>query len=225
MKKLLLGLLGLLLVGILAGFGIGWLLQQAQPPAERIPIVVEEELPEREVQLYFADPLGRYLVAEARMIRGCEDDRDCIRSVLEALRAGSRQELLPVMPSQTGILEIELENDLVRVNFSRQLSDFHPGGSLSELLTIYSLSNSLSENFPYLRQLQILVDGQVQQTLKGHARIDQPVYADFSYSRPPEAGPMPDLPEQAGLPGLETERDTLIETEGVSEDEQLPASN
>lgn len=197
MKKILLILLGLLLVGVLAGYGIGWLLQQRQTaPTERIPIAVEEELPEREVQLYFADPEGTFLQPETRTIKGCEDDRDCIRSLLEALRAGSQQGLLPVLPSETGILDIELENDLVRVDFSHHLSDFHPGGSLSELLTVYSLSNSLCENFPYLRQLQILIDGQVKQTLKGHVRIDQPVYADFSYTRPPQPGPEP-KPEDA----------------------------
>jgi len=191
MKKILLGTLGVLLLGVIVGYLAGWFMQQAQPPAERIPIVLEEELPEREVQLYFVEPEGRFLQPEARLIAGCEEDSDCIRSMLEALRAGSQQGLLPVLPSETGILEIELENDLVRINFSRHLSDFHPGGSLSELLTVYSLSNSLSENFPYLRQALILIDGQVQQTLKGHVRIDQPVYADFSYSHPPQSGSLP----------------------------------
>lgn len=205
MKKILLLLLGLLLVGVLAGYGIGWLLQQSQPPAERIPIVVNDELPEREVQLYFADQRGTYLLPETRIITGCEDDRDCIRNLLEALRSGSQQNLLPVLPPQTGILEIELENDLVRVNFSKHLQDFHPGGSLSELLTVYSLANSLSENFSYVRQLQILIDGQVQRTLKGHARIDQPIYADFSYSHPAQTGPVPDTvePEMDPLPGTD----------------------
>ena len=195
MKKILLGLFGLLLLGVLVGYAVGWFLQQAQPPAERIPIVVDEVLPEREVQLYFSDPQGGFLMPEARLIAGCDDDHDCVRSMLEALRNGSQQELLPVLPEETGILEIELENDLVRINFSRHLSDFHPGGSLSELLTVYSLANSLSENFPYLRQVQILINGQVQQTLKGHVRIDQPVYADFSYTRPPTTGPLPEKEE------------------------------
>ena len=217
MKKILLGLLGLLLIGVLAGYAISWYLQQAQQPAKRIPIVVEEQLPDREVQLYFADPQGNYLLPETRMIAGCDDDRDCIRSLVEALRSGpQQQELLPVLPTETGILDIQLENDLVRINFSHQLVDFHPGGSLSELLTVYSLVNSLSENFPYLRQLQILIDGQVQQTLKGHVRIDQPVYADFSYSRPPQSGPLPEAADDKELP---------TETKEVTGDEQIPAGN
>ncbi len=81
-----------------------------------------------------------------------------------------------------------MENDLVRINFSRHLVDHHPGGSLSELLTVYSLMNSLSESFPYLRQMQILVDGEIRQTLKGHVRIDLPVYVDFTLTQAPDTG-------------------------------------
>jgi Sporulation and spore germination len=200
MKKLLLGLLGLLVVGIAAGYGIGWYLHHSQQKVERIPIVVEPEQPPREVQLYFADPQGRYLVPELRQIPGCDADQDCMRSLVEALRSGSQQGNLPVLPKSANLIGVELENDLVRLNFSRQLIDHHPGGTLSELLTVYSLANSLVENFSYLRQVQILIDGQIQQTLKGHVRIDQPVFADFSYNRPPLAGPVPVDESQEGKP-------------------------
>lgn len=189
MKKLLLGLAGLLVVAILAGYGIGWYLQRGERAVARLPIIVESALPQRAVQLYFADPQGTYLLPELREIPGCDDDRDCIGSLLQELISGPQQGGLPVLPASARVLGIELENDLVQVNFSRQLVDLHPGGSLSELLTVYGLANSLAENFSYLRQLQILIDGQPQATLKGHVRIDQPVYADFSYSRPPLPGP------------------------------------
>lgn len=189
MKNILLILVGLLAIGILAGYGIGWFVQQDKKPAKRIPIVVEADLPPRSVQLYFADPLGHYLIPEMRQIPGCDDDRDCIAAMLQELTGASQQGGLPVLPELTKVLGIEVENDLVRINFSRQLVDYHPGGSLSELLTVYSLVNGLADNFPYLRQLQILVDGKIEQTLKGHVRIDQPVYADFSFSRPPQTVP------------------------------------
>jgi len=191
MKKILLGLLVLLVVGICAGYGIGWYLQRSQPAAERIPIVIEPDLPPREIQLYFTDPGGTYLVPELRQIPGCDADQDCMRSLFEELRKGSQQGNLPVLPEDAVLHGVELENDLVRLNVSQQLVDHLPGGSLSELLTVYSLVNSLVENFSYLRQVQILVDGQVRQTLKGHVRIDQPIFADFSFSHPPLTGPEP----------------------------------
>ncbi len=189
MKKLMLTLVGLLAFGILAGYGIGWYMQQGKQSTKRLPIVVEAELPSRSVELYFADPQGGYLQPELRQIPGCEEDRDCISALLQELIGGPQQGGLPVLPKSARVFAVELENDLVRVNFSRHLVDLHPGGSLSELLTVYSLVNSLAENFSYLRQLQILIDGEIIPTLKGHVRIDQPIYADFRYSRPPLTGP------------------------------------
>ncbi len=189
MKKPLLGLLGLIVVGLLVGYGVGWYFQQSQEVGEEVRVVIADQLPDREIQLYFADPTESFLVAEAYVIPGCDADQDCILSLLNGLIAGSQQGNLPVLPKETKVLDVEVENDLARVNFSRQLADLHPGGSLVELLSIYSLANSLNENFPYIRQLQIVIEGEVRQTLKGHARIDQPIYANFNFSKPPLSGP------------------------------------
>lgn len=192
MKKLLLGLLVVIVAGALIGYGVGWYFQQSQEVGEEVRVVIAEQLPPREIQLYFTDPQGAFLVSETYEITGCDEDRDCIHSLLTGLINGSQHENLPVLPKETKILAVEVGNDLVQVNFSRHLVDFHPGGSLTELLSIYSLVNSLNENFPYIRQLQILIEGEVQKTLKGHARIDQPIYADFSFSEPPLTGSVPE---------------------------------
>ncbi len=136
----------------------------------------------RDVVLYFADPLGLYLVSEERQIAGCNDERQCIAQTIEALAAGSLR-LQPVIPARTRVLGAEIEDDLARVNFSRELVDLHPGGSLSELLTVYGLTNTLAVNFPYLRRLQIMIDGKKEETLKGHVDISHPIKAEFRYSR------------------------------------------
>ncbi len=185
MNKVLIGLLSVLVTGVLLGYGVSWYLQQDQNSTEEVRIAITKEVPMREVQLYFTAPEGTFLVPEPQDIPMCDVDRDCINSLLVSLINGSQQGNSPVLPKETKILGIEVENDLVRVDFSRQLVDFHPGGSLTELLSIYSIANSLSESFPYIRQIQILVAGEVRQTLKGHVRIDQPIYANFSYNNPP----------------------------------------
>ncbi len=184
MKKLLIGVFLVLLTGILLGYGASWFLQQDQNSAEEVRVAIVKEVPVREVQLYFVAPEGTFLVPEPFDIPACDADRDCINSLLISLINGSQQGNLPVLPKETKVLDVEIENDLVRVNFSRQLVDFHPGGSLIELFSVYSLANSISENFPYVRQVQILIEGEVRQTLKGHVRIDQPIYANFSYNEP-----------------------------------------
>lgn len=188
MKKIFLSLTLVLVVGIVVGYMIGWVLQDSQDELMQTPGFIEEPLVKREVALYFAEPRGRYLLRVTDGISGCEDDRDCVRALLERLIAGPQGKAVRVLPATTLIKGVELDNDLVRINFSRHLVDHHPGGSLTELLTIYSLINSLSESFPYLRQLQILVEGEVRPTLKGHVRIDHPVYADYALTQPPGLG-------------------------------------
>ena len=185
MKKTIFGLLGVLLFGVVAGYGVSWLLQQPEPTLKTAPAPIAEVQPTREIQLYFTAPTGDYLVPEPYIIPACDTDIACVASLLNGLIAGSQQGNVAVLPAQTKVLAVKLDNDLVQIDFSQQLIDFFAGGSLSELLSIYSIANSLNENFPYIRQLQITVEGENIHTLKGHVRIDQPIYADFSFSQLP----------------------------------------
>lgn len=185
MKRAFFILAAVLIIGIALGYILGWVFQASRDEVAPVPELIEETLAEREVTLYFAEPRGRYLARETAIISDCEDDRDCVRALLEQLINGPQGDNVRVLPAATRIEGVELENDLVRINFSRHLVDHHPGGSMTELLSIYSLINSLSESFPYLRQMQILVEGEVRQTLKGHVRIDHPVYVDYTLTEPP----------------------------------------
>jgi hypothetical protein len=74
---------------------------------------------------------------------------------------------------------------VVIADFSRELASHHPGGSLTELMTVYALADTMAANFPHLRQLTILLEGKAVETLKGHLALGQPIVADFQYSRPP----------------------------------------
>jgi len=214
MKKMLLGLALVLLAGILLGYGIGWLFQYSDDEVAQVLEFIEEAPAERQVTLYFAEPQGRFLLSETAGISDCQDDRDCVRGLLERLIAGPQGEAVRVIPVTTRVEGVELENDLVRINFSRHLVDHHPGGSMSELLTIHSLINSLSESFPYLRQMQILVEGEVRQTLKGHVRIDHPVYAEYALTQAPRLATGSDEPMHEEQDYREIER--LIEEAGKS---------
>ncbi|ALC15441.1 hypothetical protein DSOUD_0653 [Desulfuromonas soudanensis] len=143
----------------------------------------------REVVLYFGSADGSHLVPEGREIEDCLEERACLMETVRALIAGPVGDLTPVFPSHAVLLDIVEEGGTAQVDFSGDLVTGHPGGSISELLTIYSLANTLSENFPYVRQVQILVDGAPIETLKGHVDLREPVKADFTYGRPSQGTP------------------------------------
>lgn len=67
------------------------------------------------------------------------------------------------------------------------ISAAHPGGSLTELLTVYAIVNAVTANLPAVQRVQILVDGKEVDTIAGHVDIRQPLLRDTSLVRAQEA--------------------------------------
>jgi hypothetical protein len=153
-----------------------------------IPSAIDQAEPVglRDVVLYFGDPAGVALAAETREISGCQDGQACLETTLQALIDGPIGDLVPIIPAPTRLLSVTEQDGLATVDFSRELISAHPGGSVSELFTAYGLVNTLVENFPHIRQLRILVEGEAVTSFKGHIDLRQPISADFRFSRQPE---------------------------------------
>ena len=66
------------------------------------------------------------------------------------------------------------------VDFSRDLQTKHPGGSGGELLTIYSIVDTLTTNFDQIHQVKILVEGSEVLTLAGHIDTRHPFRPRYS---------------------------------------------
>jgi len=60
---------------------------------------------------------------------------------------------------------------LAIVNLRGTFADHHPSGIEPESLTIQSILATLHANFPRIRQVRFLVDGQPRDTLNGHADL------------------------------------------------------
>ena len=67
------------------------------------------------------------------------------------------------------------------VDFSAELSTKHTGGSLDELLTVYSIVNALTMNLPAVTSVQVLVDGKEVDTLVGHVDLRRPLTKNVSW--------------------------------------------
>lgn len=186
------GLIGFLLIG-------GWLLldawQPAAPPQETEPPVAEDALP-REVTLYFSTPDGGRLMAETGFIEACRHDEECLRAVVSALIDGPGENGVAVLPAESRLLDLELRDSLVMLNFDQSFVSGHPGGTQSELLTVYALANTLAVNFPHIRQVDFRVAGQPLETIKGHVDLRQPIVPDFSLVEESglAIGELPDIP-------------------------------
>jgi len=67
------------------------------------------------------------------------------------------------------------------------ISAGHPGGSLTELLTVHAIVNAVTANLPAVQRVQILVDGKEVDTIAGHVDIRRPLARDTSLIREGEA--------------------------------------
>jgi len=84
--------------------------------------------------------------------------------------------LVSAVPPGTTLRAVYLtERGDAYVDLSREAVTAHPGGTLSELLTVYTIVDALTVNLPAVHSVQILVDGKEVETLAGHVDLRQPL--------------------------------------------------
>jgi len=172
---------------ILIGIGLSMLflfhreiLNTFKPWFEKRKVVREKKM----VTLYFSDSEGEYLVGEKREILKKREAREEAEETITELIKGPKGKLIPTLPLRTKLLSLQLdERGLAKVNFNRALSKDHPGGSSAEVMTVYSIVNSLTLNFPRIRRVQILIEGEVGASIAGHLSLDQPVSPNLDLVR------------------------------------------
>jgi len=142
------------------------------PLFEKLGFVKER----REIVLYFTDQDGEYLIGEKRRIIKKEVPKEEAIEVMDELIKGPKGKLIPTLPPRTKCLNFKIdERGAAIINFNRALSKEHPGGSSAEILTVYSIVNSLAQNFPQIKQVQILIDGKPVETIAGHLSLRQSI--------------------------------------------------
>ena len=67
------------------------------------------------------------------------------------------------------------------VDLSGDVAAAHPGGSINELLTVYTIVDALTANLPAVTAVQLLVDGKEVDTLAGHVDLRRPLAKNLSW--------------------------------------------
>src|SRR4030042_1195420 len=162
---------------VLIGIGLTALFYQQikdsiKPLFERWSVLVEK----KEALLYFSDSEGEYLIAEKRPILKKNEVKEEAKETISELIKGPKEKLIPTLPPRTKLLALQISDaGVAKVNFSSALSKDHPGGSSAEMMTVYSIVNSLALNFPQIKRVQILIDGKPADTITGHLSLKQPL--------------------------------------------------
>lgn len=123
----------------------------------------------RLVIVYFSDSQERFLKQEKRYVFATDEAAQQAREIAKALIDGSKTNLVNTFPAGVSIKDVRIDDEgTASVSFSKNLTKLHPGGATAEMATIYSLTNSLTENIPSIKKVKILIDGKELPSIKGH---------------------------------------------------------
>jgi hypothetical protein len=157
------------------------------PPQSPPAVITDEIFPDAAVTLpvylYFADNQAPFLRGEERSgLRpgpGSDVPAEFCRRLMDALAAGPKSGLARTLPRNAEIRAVFVEEKTAYVDFSREVSVSHPGGIMSEVITIYSVVNTLVLNVDAVDKVKLLIAGQDAETLAGHVDIRFPLNADI----------------------------------------------
>lgn len=127
------------------------------------------------IDLYFADANGRRLALEAREVTTQSVEESIHQAIRELIAGPRKKSLSSTVPEGVGIRSVYYRDDIAYIDLTLNISSSHPGGSWAELLTVYSIINTVTENFSEVRKVQILLGGRERETLAGHIDISRPL--------------------------------------------------
>jgi spore germination protein GerM len=127
------------------------------------------------VTLFYVADDGMALRPVQREVRYGASAPEQARAIVEAQLAAAPP-YVSAIPAGVALRDVFItERGDAFVDLSADITNKHPGGSLDEIFTVYTLVNALTVNLPAIQRVQILVDGKEVDTLAGHVDLRHPL--------------------------------------------------
>ena len=127
-------------------------------------------------RLFYVADVGTHLTGVEREIAYGEGTVAQAREIVAAQIAPVAEPLVNAVPAGTSLRALFIsDRGDAYVDLTREVMTSHPGGTTSELLTVYTIVNALTANLPAVRAVQMLVDGKEVDTLAGHIDLRRPI--------------------------------------------------
>ena len=178
---------GLLAWGVSRGLERLANLEPAAPNTARTNDPPGPGVPKITATLYYGSEDGRALVPVRREIALAEGVVPQAREILGMQLQPAPPPFITVVPEGTMLRAFYVtDRGDAFVDLSPEASSGHPGGSTTELLTVYAIVNAVTANLPTIQRVQILIDGREADTLAGHVDLRRPLQVDLSLVREPK---------------------------------------
>jgi spore germination protein GerM len=151
--------------------------QDEQAPAAQTTPSPTPAVPKIKANLFFASEDGRQLVAVEQEIPLAEGTVAQARALVEAqLASAAPAPLASTIPAGTKLRGVYLsDKNEAFVDLDATVRDKHPGGSMNELFTVYTIVNAITTNLGDVQSVQLLIDGREVDTLAGHVDLRRPL--------------------------------------------------
>jgi len=149
-----------------------------EPDAEADPDEdVDEPLRTATVEIYFPSALSDGLVGEFREIFDTANPGDRAKQIVADLISGpTSDDCLRAMSPSTRLRQVYVLGDgIAYLDFSSELTEGVGGGSMTELLTVYAIVDSVAFGVREVHRVGILVNGRPLETMNGHLDLRRPL--------------------------------------------------
>ena len=153
--------------------------QAGAPPAATTDAAAQRKIT---ATLYFVGVDGLSLVPMQREVPFGESVVEQARRIIETQLAIAVPPLVSAIPAGTSLRALYLsERGDAFVDLSAEVTTKHTGGSMNEILTVYTIVNALTVNLPAIIRVQVLVDGKEVDTLAGHVDLRNPLSKNLAW--------------------------------------------
>ncbi len=135
--------------------------------------ISDEQLRQTIVSLYFKNKNTDELVPEGRLVDVKLLLNEPYKTLMQFLIDGPKNEKSErLIPEGTKINKIELKNDILYIDLSKEFVENHQGGEQLESNTIYSIVNTMTQ-LTEVNGVKILIDGEADKAFKdGKIKFD-----------------------------------------------------
>ena len=180
----------------------------------------QSAFPTEKVTLFFHDPDEEFLIPEKRNIYATPLLSDRAKQAIVELMRGPATGGVATIPEGASLNELYiLENGIACIDLSKEFEADADGGSSSQLAQLYSIVNSLTYNFPEIKGVKFIIDGEEKKEFGGHLHSGGIFREKLALVKFPDAGLPPESEEQGAAP-----QDEGAEMQPGSEGEQPDAS-
>jgi hypothetical protein len=138
--------------------------------------------PKISARLFYVSEDGTHLTGLDRDVPFGDGPVEQARQIVAAQIAPVAQPLVSPVPPGTTLRGVFLtQQGEAYVDLSHDISTAHSGGTLDELLTVYSIVDALTVNLPAVKSVQLLIDGKEVATLAGHVDLRRPLAKDLAW--------------------------------------------